>query len=290
MRLAVLLCLGAGGLIAAPGNAQAVRDFSKVEITTTRLADNFHVLEFGGQGAAIGVLTGTDGVLMVDAQFAPMAARIAAAIARLSPRPIRYVINTHAHGDHAGGDEYFGKLGATIVAREQVLARLKQSTPRLSYENTLTLYFDAQEIRLIAIPRAHTDGDTLVYLPGLDILLAGDLFRPVPWPHIDLANGGTLQGTLDALGAIIGIAGPDTKIVVGHGPIARRADAIVQRDLIIEARRRIAALVAAGKSVDEVLAAKVTTDLDPRVPEGDITVARFVREVYEDLGSARESR
>ncbi len=296
-RIALLLATGICALFTSLAHAQATRDFSKVEVKTIKIADNFYALDFDGVGSTVGVLTGQDGVLMVDAQFAPMAPKIEAAIRKLSSQPIRYVIDTHVHADHTGGNEYFSRLGATIIAREQVRTRLlrprqggSQSNapvtglPKITYDNSLTLHFDGEEVRLIAVPRAHTDGDTLVYFPGLDIMVTGDLFRPTPYPHIDLANGGTLQGALDGLAAIVGRAGPNTKIIAGHGgPMADRAAVIAQRDLIRTVRDRVAALIAHGKSEDEVVAAKVTAGLDARVPQSDITVDRFVREVYGDL-------
>lgn len=298
-RIALLFWIGACALFAPLAPAQTTRDFSKVEVKTIRIADNFHVLDFDGQGAAIAVLTGPDGVLMVDAQFAPLGLKIEVAIKQLGAQPIRYVVNTHVHGDHTGGNEYFSRQGATVIAHEQVRARLMRSRvtasgqpgvpavaaslPKMTFNNSMKLHFNGEEIRLITVPRAHTDGDTLVYFPGLDIIVAGDLFRSIPYPHIDLGNGGTLQGFLDGLGVIISVAGPKTKIIPGHGPIADRTTVIAQRDLALKVRDRVAALVLQGKSEDEVVAAKVTAGLDARVPQGDITVDRFVREVYVDL-------
>lgn len=298
-RAALLFWIGICGLSVSPAHSQAARDFSKVEVRTNKLADNFYVFDFDGQGGAVAVLTGPDGVLMVDDQFAPLAPKIEAAIRKLSSQPVKYVIDTHVHTDHVGGNEYFSGLGATIIANEQVRARMLRSRqagsggpdpaiaaaslPNMVFDDAMTLYFDEQEVRLISVPHAHTDGDTLVYFPRLDIIVAGDLFRSIPYPHIDLAGGGTLQGFIDGLGVIIGMAGPNTKIISGHGPVADRATAIAQRDLALTVRERVAALMAQGKGVEEVVAAKVTAGLDSRVPQDDITVDRFVREVYNDL-------
>lgn len=287
-----LFGIGACALIISLAHGQATRDLSKVEVKTQKITDNFHVLDFGGQGSSVGVLTGQDGVLMIDAQFAPLGPKIEAAIKQLSSQPIRYVINTHVHGDHTGGNEYFARLGATIVAHQQVRASMMQrkppvadaALPRIVYDSNLTLNINGQDIRLIAIPRAHTNGDTLVHFPGLDIIVVGDLFRPTPYPHIDLASGGTFQGNIDGLDTLIKLSGPDTRIIAGHGgPISDRATVITQRQLMLTVRDRVAALIAQGKSEQEVLAARVTEGLDPKVPQSDITVDRFVREVYADL-------
>jgi len=294
------LLLSIALLLSPLAHAQGAPDFSKVEIKSNRIADNFYTLD--GQGGTIGVLTGADGVFMVDTQFAPLGPKIEAAIKRLSSLPIRYVVNTHVHGDHTGGDEYFGRLGATIIARPELRDRLLHPAmigntqppptaavglPKLVYSNALTLYFDGQEIRLIAVPRAHTDGDTLVYFPGLDLIMCGDFFRAVQYPNIDRVNGGSLQGMLDGLGLLIGRAGPNTKIIPGHGPMVDRTAVMAQRDLILTVRDRIAALLAQGKSEEEVVAAKVTADLDPGVQQAGTTAERFVRQVYQELAAAR---
>jgi glyoxylase-like metal-dependent hydrolase (beta-lactamase superfamily II) len=287
-------------LLLPQAHAQGAPDFSKVEIKTNTIANGFYTLD--GQGGTIGVLTGPDGVFMVDTQFAPLGPKIEAAIRRLSTQPIRYVVDTHVHGDHTGGNEYFGHLGATIIARPELRDRLMHPAtigntappptaavglPRLVYTNALTLYFDGQEIRLIAVPRAHTDGDTLVYFPGLDVIMCGDFFRAIQYPNIDRANGGSLQGILDGLGLLVGRAGPATKIIPGHGPVVDRTAVMTQRDLILTVRERVAALLAQGKSEDDVVAAKVTADLDARVQQPGTTADRFVRQVYQELAAAR---
>jgi cyclase len=281
--------------------AQGGPDFSKVEIKANRITDNFYTLD--GQGGAIGVLFGPDGVFMVDTQFAPLSDKIAAAIKRLTPQPIRFVVNTHVHGDHTGGDENFGKMGATIISREELRYRLAHPNPqangapgvpmaaaglpRLTYEDKLTLHMNGQEVQLIAIPRAHTDGDTLVYFPGIDVIMTGDFYRSVAYPNVDRANGGSLQGLIDGLGRVIGLAGPKTKIVPGHGPMVDRTAVAAHRDMVLTVRDRVAPLVDQGKSETDVLAAKLTADLDAKVPEPGTTAERFVRQVYAELKAAK---
>jgi glyoxylase-like metal-dependent hydrolase (beta-lactamase superfamily II) len=297
---ALLVALALIGL-AARAHAQAQPDFSKVEIKTTKLANNFYTLE--GQGGTIGVLTGPDGVFMVDGEFAPLTPKIVAAIKQVSNGPIRFMVNTHVHGDHTGGNENFGKMGVTIIAREELRERLMHpapaangtpglpapevALPTLTYQGRARLHMNGQEIDLIAIPRAHTDGDTLVYFPQSDVIMCGDFYRSIQYPNIDRANGGSLQGMLDGLGVLIGLAGPNTKIVPGHGPVVGRAEVMAHRDMILAIRDRVAPLVSQGKTQEEVLAAHPTAEYDARVPNSKETTERFVDQVYAELKAAR---
>jgi glyoxylase-like metal-dependent hydrolase (beta-lactamase superfamily II) len=295
---ALLVALFSAGLI---GRAQNNPDFSKVEIKTTKLADNFYMLE--GQGGAIGVLAGPDGVLMVDGEFAPLTPKILAAIRQVSNQPIRFLINTHVHGDHTGGNENLAKAGAIIFAREELRDRLIQPSPAangtvpppapasalpvVTYEGPVTFHMNGETVRLIPIPRAHTDGDTLVYFPKDDIIMCGDFYRSIQYPNIDRTNGGSLQGMLDGLGVLIGLSGPNTKIVPGHGPVVGRAEVIATRDMILAIRDRVAPLVAQGKTQEEVLAANPTADYDAKVPNSKETTQRFVTQLYAELKAAR---
>ena len=282
-------------------SAQGQQDFSKVEIKANKVTDKFYTLD--GQGGTIGVLIGPDGVFMVDTQFAPLSDKIAAAIKQLTPQPIKFVVNTHVHGDHTGGDENFGKMGATIISREELRYRLahpnanangtpaaampEAGLPKMTYRDRLMLRMNGEEIQLIAVPRAHTDGDTMVYFPGLDVIMTGDFYRSVQYPNVDRGNGGSLQGLIDGLGAVIGRAGPNTKIVPGHGPTVDRTAVVAHRDMAIMVRDRVARLVEQGKSEDEVVAAKVTADLDAKVQDPGTTAERFVRQVYAEVKSGR---
>jgi cyclase len=291
--LVVVLLLG--GPAYAQGPAKI--DFSKVEIKTTKLGENFYTLE--GLGGTIGVLAGPDGVLMVDDQFAPLSDKIVAAIKQISNAPIRFLVNTHVHPDHTGGNENFGKMGVVIFSRDELRDRLAHPLPAangtpgvpasaaalpvVTYEGRVTFHMDGEEVRLIPIPRAHTDGDTLVYFPNEDIIMTGDFYRSIQYPNIDRANGGTLNGMLDGLGLVIGLAGPQTQIVPGHGPVVTRAEVMANRDMILAIRDRVAQLIAQGKTQEEVLAANPTAAYDARVPNSKETTERFVAQLYAEL-------
>src|SRR6266852_4037360 len=272
--------LAALAILAITANAQA-RDFSQVQIKTNKISNNFYTLE--GQGGTIGILTGPDGVFMVDGQFAPLSQKIAAAIKQVTDKPIRFLVNTHVHGDHTGGNENFGAMGATIIAREQLRNRLMHPNPAangqpvpptkpiglplITYNGALTMHMNGEDIQMIAIPAAHTDGDTMVYFPGPDVIMTGDFYRSVQYPNIDRGNGGSLNGMINGLGRIIGIAGPDTKIVPGHGPIVRRDAVMAHRDMILGVRDKVSKLVQQGKSQEEVAAAKPQAEYDARIKE-----------------------
>jgi cyclase len=271
-------------------------DFSKVEIKTTKLSDNFYTLD--GQGGTIGVLVGPDGIFMVDSQFAPLSQKIAAAIHQISDKPVRFMVNTHVHGDHTGGNENFAKMGVTIFSRDELRLRLAHPSPGangapgapapaaalpvVTYDGPVTIHMDGEDVHLIPIHRAHTDGDTLVYFPTNDVLMTGDYYRSIQFPNIDRANGGSLDGMLEGIGVTIGMAGPKTKIIPGHGPMVDRAALIAHRDMILAIRNKVAALVEQGKTVDEVLAAKPTSDFD-NIPNASTTSERFVRQLYAEL-------
>lgn len=295
--------LAAFVVLAAVARAQAPAppDFSKVEIKTTKLAANFYTLE--GLGGTVGVLTGPDGVLMVDDEFAPLSAKLAAAVKQVSDQPVRFLVNTHVHGDHTGGNENFGKMGAIIFAREELRDRLAHPLPAangtpgvpapaaalpiVTYEGTVKLHINGDTVELIPIPRAHTDGDTMIYFPDLDIIMTGDFYRSIQYPNIDRINGGSLNGMIDGLGVVIGLAGPNTKIVPGHGPVVSRAEVMANRDMILAVRDRVAQLIAQGKTQDEVLAANPTADYDARVPNSKETTQRFVTQLYAELKPAK---
>jgi glyoxylase-like metal-dependent hydrolase (beta-lactamase superfamily II) len=252
----------------------------------------------------IGILTGPEGVFMVDTQFAPLTDKIVAAVKQVSNQPIRYVVNTHVHPDHTGGNENLAKLGATILSREELRFRLAHpapgangapgvpapaaALPKITYDGPVTFHMNGEEIQLIPVRRAHTDGDTLVHFVNNDVLMTGDYFRSLGFPNIDRANGGSLDGMLEGLAETIGMAGPNTKIIPGHGTTVDRAAVQVHRDMILTVRDRVAQLIQQGKTEQEAVAAHPAAEFDAKVQapnpaNGD----RFVQQVYQELKATR---
>jgi cyclase len=293
---ALLLCA-----LAAAATVRAQQDFSKVEIKTTKISNALFTLD--GQGGRIGVLAGPDGVLMVDSQFAPLTEKIVAAIKQINPGPIRFLINTHVHGDHTGGNANLGKMGVTIIARPQLRARLEkpapaaggapgapalpEALPLLVYDAPMTFYMNGEQAQLIPIPAAHTDGDTLVKFVTADAIMTGDFYRSAGYPNIDRANGGTLNGMVAGLNKILELAGPSTKIIPGHGEVVDKVAVTFHRDLLVGVRDKIAPMVKKGMTEAQVLAAKPTADYDAKVPAVGTTGDRFVGQVYAELAGSR---
>lgn len=269
--------------------AQQNVDWDAVAITPHHVAGSVHYLE--GQGGNIGLSVGADGVIMVDDQFAPLTDKILAAIRQLSQGDIRFLINTHVHGDHTGGNENIGRMGIAILAHDRVRLRLAgqvgrgqpvpaAALPILTYSDTATIHLNGEDVHIFGVPPAHTDGDSFIHFQGSDVLHVGDVFRTVAFPVIDRNNGGTLDGTIAALGVAIGTAGPNTRIIPGHGVVSARADVIEFRDMVLVVKDRVAPLVAAGRSYDEVAAAGTTSEYEAKWGDPD----RFLRAVYEELG------
>jgi cyclase len=296
-------------LMAMSANAQ--QDFSNVQIKTNKISNNFYTLD--GQGGTIGLLVGPDGVLMVDTQFAPLHDKIMAAIRQITNAPVKYVVNTHVHGDHTGGNELMGKEGATILARGSLRNRLIRPAPGANGQATpptpapglpvltynansqLAFHMNGEDVQLIPIPNAHTDGDTMVRFVQNDVIMTGDFFRSVQYPNIDRANGGGLNGMINGLGQVLARSGPNTKIIPGHGPTVDRNAVTAHRDMMLAVRDRISKMIREGKSEADVIAAKPWADFDSKVPQSDAKVGntnqtvaqRFATQVYAELRPAR---
>jgi glyoxylase-like metal-dependent hydrolase (beta-lactamase superfamily II) len=299
---AAIVAIGIAVLLPASIRAQQPPDFSQVQIKTTKIAGNFYTLE--GQGGTIGVLAGPDGVLMVDAQFAPLSDKIIAAIKQVSDGRIRFLINTHVHGDHTGGNENIAKTGATILARENLRARLAKPAPQangqpgvpappmalpmLTYDSQITIRMNGEEVQLVPVPVAHTDGDTMVYFPAANVIMTGDFYRSTGYPNIDRANGGTMNGMLSGFDAIVRLGRSDTKIIPGHGAIVDKGAVMAHKEMMMAVRDKVQALVRQNKTQDEVIAAKPTAEFDAKVTGATpATADRFVGQLYQELKSPR---
>jgi len=288
-----------------PAAAPPPPDFSKVEIKTTDLGDNCYMLE--GQGGNITVAVAKDEIVMVDGQFAPLHDKIKAAVAVISNLPIKYLINTHYHGDHTGGNELFAKDGATIVAQINVRNRLAAGTtngltgaktppapqgalPSDTYTNFSKIRLRGRVADLKHIENAHTDGDTYVWFKTANLLSTGDTFTNGRYPNIDFANGGNIRGMMAATDIYLKLTNAKTRIVPGHGPLADKAALVEYHKMLITARDRMAKLVKEGKSEADVLAAKPFADLDAKWASTELASTNFIRVVYHSLADKAEAK
>ncbi len=298
---ATLVTVLAGTTMSAQGPAPAAAPAQQeVTVTTTKLGGNVYAVD--GQGGRIEALVGPDGVLLVDSQFPQVTEKIVAALKQISDGRVRMLINTHVHGDHTGGNENFGKLGAVIMARPNLRARLLKPAPGangqptpptpaaglpvVTYDQPMTLQLNGEEVRIIPLPPSHTDGDTAVKFVTADVLATGDVFRSVGYPNIDRANGGTLVGMLQSMQIFIDNAGPNTKVSPGHGAVTNRAALVAHRDVIVTVRDRVAKAKAEGKTVEQIVASKPTADLDMQVGNAMASADRFVQQVFAELPAA----
>ena len=290
----VLLALA----VAAAPPVGAQQDFSKVEIQATKLSE--HTWMLMGAGGNLGLSVGDDAVFLVDDQFAPLTEKITAAIAKISPKPVRFAINTHWHFDHTGGNENFGKAGTLIFAHENVRRRMgseqfieflkmKQpaspaaALPVITFTAAMSFHLNGEEIRAIHMPHAHTDGDAIVQFAGSDVIHMGDVFFNGMYPFIDASSGGSIDGMVAACDQGLALAGEKTKIIPGHGPLGDRAQLQAYRDMLAAVAARIKPLVAAGRSVEQVVAAKPTADFDEKFGKGFIGPDKFVEMVAAGL-------
>ncbi len=276
--------LGLAGLAIGVVSAQEPVDWDAIDLRISHVAGNIHMLE--GRGGNIGLSIGDDGVIMIDDQFAPLTDRIVAAIGEVTDEEIRFLINTHVHGDHVGGNENLGKAGVLIFANDRVRMRMVDAStahaalPVVTFSDTATLHLNGEEVHAFSVPPAHTDGDSFIHFRGSDVLHLGDVFRTNNFPYMDLSNGGGLPGTLDALAIAIGMAGPGTAIIPGHGNVSTRDDVVEFRDMILIVMDRVSALIDDGKSYAEVAAAGTTTEFEAKWGDPE----RFLMGLYQELG------
>lgn len=272
-------------------------DWDKIQIRTIDLGNKTYMLM--GQGGNITVAVGTDAVIMVDGQFAPLSDKIRAAIQALAPVPVKYLINTHYHGDHTGGNENFAKDGVVVVAHDNIRVRLAAGTtngltgvraaprpaealPKQTYfGGSITVEAGGRKAVLTHIANAHTDGDTWVYFPDANVLATGDTFNNLKrYQNIDFANGGDVRGMIRAMDTYLKAANDSTKIVPGHGPLATRADVVAFRDMLVTSRDRIKKLFNEGKTEQEVIDLKPLADLDATWANNPQHAVGHTRNVY----------
>ena len=309
------LALLAATLIVSTAGAQGGIQYDKIEIKTDKIAPNLYMLSGSenvdpghpdGAGGRIGVLAGPDGIFMVDSQYLQIGDRVLAAVRRIDPGPIRFLVNTHIHGDHTAGNETFAKLGAVLFAREELREGLRRQPatappapprdparlPVVTYGmgDPVRLRMNGETVELIPVRAAHTGGDTIVRFVNADAIMIGDFYRNFGYPFIDTNNGGSLKGALEGLELTMRIAGPATKLIPGHGTYINRTDIIPYRDMMLEVQTVVQRLIAQGKTLQEVLAAKVTAPYDAKVPGGLLPAGaagtsadRFVSMVYSQL-------
>jgi len=284
-------------LLALSAQAQQ-QDFSKVVVTSQQVADGIYMLT--GSGGNIGALVGDDGIVIIDDQYAPLSPKIHEALAKLSPKPVKFVINTHHHFDHTGGNEIFGHEGAVIVAQDNVRRRMsekqviemfkaetppapKEALPVVTFTEDVGLHFDGEDLHVFHVPNAHTDGDALIMFTKANVLHTGDILFNGFYPFIDVGGGGSINGMIAAADRVLGMVNENTKIIPGHGPLATPKDLRAFRDMLITLRDRVAKLIKDGKSADEAVAAQPTKDLDETWGKGFLKPEQVVRMVYLDL-------
>ena len=273
-------------------------DFATVQIKTTDLGNRMFQLE--GEGGNVVVALTDEGVIMIDNQFEELHDKLKAAIAKLTPQPIRYVVLTHFHRDHAGGNEAFAKDGAVIVAHETIKMRLAAGTingltgnkvppapplalPKQTFKDSMTLRLGGRTAELKHLADVHTDGDTTIYFADAKVFVTGDIVFFGRYPNIDFANHGSIDGMIRGVDEVLAFATDDMKIVPGHGPVGTKAQIREYRQMLVDARERVAKGIAAGMTEDQVVAAKPNADYDAKLRLNAQQAGNFVRVVYRSL-------
>ena len=284
---ALLFCAGA-----------VAQDLSKVEIQTTKLTETVYMLT--GAGGNIGVAAGEDAVFVIDDQYAPLTDKIAAAIAKISPKPVKFILNTHWHGDHTGGNENFARSGSLIVAHENVRKRMsveqfieafnmrtpsapKAALPVVTFAGSVSFHLNGDEIRAIHMPNAHTDGDAVVHFLGNDVVHMGDIYFNGMYPFIDFDTGGSPDGVIAACDKVLAITNDKTKIIPGHGPLSNKAELKAYRDMVAAFSARVKEMIRQGRKLEEITAANVHAEFEDKWGKGFIRGPKFVEMLAKGL-------
>jgi glyoxylase-like metal-dependent hydrolase (beta-lactamase superfamily II) len=281
---------------AVPAAAQG--DFSAVEIKAEKVADGLYALT--GRGGNLGLSVGEDGAYLIDDQYAPLTGKILAAVKELTPEPVRFVVNTHYHGDHTGGNENLGEAGALLVAHENVRRRMAAGTfmkafnrqvepapagalPVVTFTDAVTFHWNGEEIRVFFVGPAHTDGDSIIHFVKADVFHMGDTLFNGMYPFIDVSGGGRIDGMIAAVDRVLKVATEKTRLIAGHGPVATKTDLQAYRDMLAEVRGRVAKLKTEGKTGEQIVAAKPTADFDEKWGGGFMKPDVWVGLVYESM-------
>lgn len=284
-------------LIVPYAKAQEDR-FAAVEIKTHAVAPGIYMLE--GAGGNIGVSVGEDGVFMIDDQFAPLTDRITAAVAALTDRSIRFVINTHWHGDHTGGNENLGKQGVVIVAHDNVYERMSRDTeiaafdlvvpaspkaalPVITFNDNVTFRLNDEQIRAVHYRHSHTDGDSVIHFVNANVIHTGDIWFNGTYPFIDISSGGSIDGVIGSIRTLIDLADDNTRIIPGHGPVSDKRGMQGYLEMLEAVRDRMKKLIAEGKSLEQIIALGPNADYDDAMGGGFINPEQFLRHLYSDL-------
>jgi glyoxylase-like metal-dependent hydrolase (beta-lactamase superfamily II) len=287
----------AGGLLSlfltivpSPLRAQPQQDFSKVQIKATKVAGHVYMLE--GSGGNIGVSVGDDGIVIVDDQFAPLAPKIKEALKKIEDQPVRFVLNTHFHGDHSGGNPEFGKE-ATIIAHENVRKRLasgpnpmvRGGLPVITFNDRASVHLNGEDIRAIHLPHGHTDGDSVIYFPESNVVHMGDDFVTYGFPFVDVASGGSVSGMIAGLEKVLAMVPKDVKVIPGHGPLSGTDDVEKFIGMLKETRELVADAAKAGKTVEQMKDDKLLAKYAD-LGKGFITQDKWIDTLYADLKSS----
>ena len=272
----------------ASGPAAAQDDLSDVEITIHPVSGNVSYIE--GRGGNIGLFIGEDGVFLIDDQYAPLTDRIVAAIREVSDEPIRFLVNTHMHPDHTGGNENFGRMGTMIFGHDNVRSQMAKAgyaeePPLITFSADISFHINGEVVHAFKAPNAHTNGDVFIKFQGSNVIHTGDVYRTTTFPFIDVDNGGSYLGTIEALNLLIAVSDENTRIVPGHGEISNVAEVTAFRDMLVVIRDRVAAAIRGGKSLEEIQATGLTAEYDERwAGTGRIgSAAAMLAAAYADL-------
>ena len=279
-------------------SATSQDDFKDIEIRSTRVADGIYMLT--GKGGNLGVSVGSDGTFLIDDQFAPLTDKIRAAIATFTDQPVKFLLNTHWHPDHTGGNVNMGKTGTVIMAHDNVRKRLavdnfiemfgmeapamdSAGLPVITFDQSLTLHLNNNEIRISHVNSAHTDGDSIVHFRDANVIHTGDIYFAGMYPFIDTQSGGSTEGVLRALEKIAALSDSDTVIIPGHGPLGDKNSLTAYTDMIRTISGRIHRMIDKQSSLEQILAAEPTRDFDEKYGNGFIGNTAFVKMLYADM-------